>query len=73
MGVADQKDSSGYNVYNTRHNFCHLSRHALPNDDSRITNLQRNTNTYTRSGEKLNKLVEKACVVFNEISRVLKS
>ena len=56
MGVADQKDSSGYNVYNTRHNFCHLSRHALPNVDTRITNLQRNTNTYARSGEKLNKL-----------------
>lgn len=54
MGLADQKDCFGYDIYNTRHTFCHLSRHALPNVDSRITNLQRNANTYTRSGEKLN-------------------
>ena len=56
--MADQKDCSGYDIYNTRQTFCHLSRHALPNVDSRITNLQRNANTYTRSGEKINKLTD---------------
>ena len=58
VGLADQKDCFGYDIYNTRHTFCHLSRHALPNVDSRITNLQRNANTYTRSGEKINKLTD---------------
>ena len=40
MELADQKDCSGYDIYNTRHLFCHLSRHALPNVDSHITNLR---------------------------------